>query len=167
MWTFTLAISGLTTSNLPWFMDLTFQVPMQYCSLQHWILLVSPVTSTAGCCFCFDSVSSFFLELFLHYSPVAYWAPTDLGISSFSVISFWHLILFMGFSRQECSPRNPLIHFLSVYIFWIFYINGTVQYAIFIIKPFQLAWYCWGSSILPHTSGLQYFQLLKNISLPV
>ena len=26
---FTLAISCLTTSNLPWFMDLTFQVPMQ------------------------------------------------------------------------------------------------------------------------------------------
>ena len=27
--TFTLAISCLTTSNMPWFMDLTFQVPMQ------------------------------------------------------------------------------------------------------------------------------------------
>ena len=45
---FTLAISCLTTSNLPWFMDLTFQVPMQYCSLQHWTLLLSPVTSTTG-----------------------------------------------------------------------------------------------------------------------
>ena len=33
---FTLVIC-LTTSNLPWFVDLTFQVPMQYCSLQHWI----------------------------------------------------------------------------------------------------------------------------------
>ena len=31
MSTFTLAISCLTTSNLPWFMDLSFQVPMQYC----------------------------------------------------------------------------------------------------------------------------------------
>ena len=39
---FTLAISCLTTSNLPWFMDLTFQVPMQYCSLQHW---TSSITS--------------------------------------------------------------------------------------------------------------------------
>ena len=46
MSTFTLAISYLITSNLPWFMDLTFQVPMQYCSLQHWILLLSPVIST-------------------------------------------------------------------------------------------------------------------------
>ena len=48
---FTLAISYLTTSNLPRFMDLTFQVPMQYCSLQHRTLLLSPVTSTTGCCF--------------------------------------------------------------------------------------------------------------------
>ena len=77
---FTLAFSCLTTSNLPWFTDLTFQVPMQYCSLQHQPLHPSPVTSTTGCCFCFGSVSSFFLELFLHWSPV--WAPTDLGISS-------------------------------------------------------------------------------------
>ena len=67
--------------------------------------------------FWFGSASSFFMELFLHSSLVAYWSPTDLGISSFSVISFWLFILFMGFSRQEYSPRNPLIHFLSVYIF--------------------------------------------------
>ena len=75
---FILAISCLTISNLPWFMDLTFQVSI-YCCLQHWTLLLSPVTFTTGCCFCFGSVSSFFLELFLHWSPVAYWAPTDLG----------------------------------------------------------------------------------------
>ena len=65
---FTVAICCLTTFNLPWFMDLTFQVPMQYCSLQHQILLLSPVTSTTGCCFCIGSISSFFLELFLHWS---------------------------------------------------------------------------------------------------
>ena len=70
--------SCLATSNLSWFMDLAFQVPMQYCSLQHWTLLLSPVTSTTGYCFCFGSILSFFLELFLHWSPVAYWAPTDL-----------------------------------------------------------------------------------------
>ena len=40
---FTLAISCLTTSNLPWFMDLTFQVSMQYCSLQYWTLLTSHI----------------------------------------------------------------------------------------------------------------------------
>ena len=66
---FTVASSCLTTSNLPWFMDLTFQVPMQYYSLQHRMLLPLPVTSTAGWCFWFGSFSSFFLELFLHCSP--------------------------------------------------------------------------------------------------
>ena len=96
MLTFTLAISCLTTSNLPWFMDLTFQAPMQYCSLQHRTLLLSPVTSTAGYCFCFGSIPSFFLELFLHWSPVAYWAPTDLGSSSFSILLFCLFLLFMG-----------------------------------------------------------------------
>ena len=114
---FTLAVSCLTTSNLPWFMDLTFQVPMQYCSLQHQTSLPSPVTSTTGCCFHFDSVSSFFLELFLHWSPVAYWAPTDLGSSSFSVLSFYLFILFMGFSRQEYWSGlpfpSPVDHILS------------------------------------------------------
>ena len=83
---FTLTISCLTTSNLPWFMDLTFQVPMQYCSLQHRTLLLSPVTSTTGYWFCFGSIPSFSLELFLHWSPVAHWAPTDLEGSSFSVL---------------------------------------------------------------------------------
>ena len=38
---FTLATSCLTTFNLPWFMDLAFQVPMWYCSLQHRTLLPS------------------------------------------------------------------------------------------------------------------------------
>ena len=36
---------------------------MQYCSLQHWTLLLSPVTFTTGCCFCFGSIPSYFLEL--------------------------------------------------------------------------------------------------------
>ena len=47
---FTLAIFCLTTSNLPWFMDLTFQVPMQYCSLQHWTFLLSPKKGNAKEC---------------------------------------------------------------------------------------------------------------------
>ena len=82
-------------------MDLTFQVLMQYCSLQHQTLLPS-VTSTTGCCFCFVSISSFFLELFLPWSSVAYSAPTDTGSSSFClVLSFCLFILFVEFSRQE------------------------------------------------------------------
>ena len=69
---FTLAISCLATSNLPWFMDLTFQISMQSCSLQPWTLLLLPVTSTTGYCFCFGSLPSFFLELFLYWSPEVY-----------------------------------------------------------------------------------------------
>ena len=69
--------------------------------LQYRTLHLSWVTSTTGYCFCFGSISSFFLELFLHWSPVAYWAPTDLGSSSFSFLSFCLFLLFIGFSRQE------------------------------------------------------------------
>ena len=127
MSTFTLDIC-LTTPNLPWSMNLRFQVPMQYCSLQHWTLLPSPVISTTGCCFCFGSISSFFLELFLHWSPVAYWAPTDLGSSSFTVLSFCLFIVFLGFSRQKYWSGLPLFspvdHVLSelstmTHPFWV------------------------------------------------
>ena len=114
---FTLAISCLTTFNLPWFMDLTFQVPMQYCSLYYWTFLPSPVTSTTECCFCFGSISSFFMELFLYWFQVAYGTPTDLGSLSFSVLSFCLSILFMGFSRQETWSglpfSSPVDHVLS------------------------------------------------------
>ena len=98
-------------------MDLAFQVLMQYSSLQHQTLLSLPVTSTSGCCFCFGSVTSFFLELFLHWSPVACWAPTNLESSSFSVLSFCLSMLFMGFSRQEYWSGlpfpSPVDHILS------------------------------------------------------
>ena len=88
-------------------MDLTFQVPMLYCSLQHQTLLPTPIISTTRCCFCFGSISSFFLELFLHSSLVAYWALTEWGSSSFSVISFGLFILFIGFSRQQYRSGLP------------------------------------------------------------
>ena len=117
MSTFTLGISFLTTSSLPWFINLIFLVAMQYCSLQHQNFFPSPVTSTTGCCFCFGSIPSFFLELFLHWSPVAYWAPTSLRSSSLSVLSFCLFILFVGFSRQEYWSDlpfpSPVDHILS------------------------------------------------------
>ena len=104
---FTLAIACLTKSYLTWFIELTFQIPMQYCSLQCWTLLPSPDTTTVECCFGFGLASSFLLELVLHSFPVAYWAPTDLGSSSFSVISFCLFISFTGFSRQEYWSGLP------------------------------------------------------------
>ena len=59
-------------------------------------------------CFCFGCIPSFFLELFLHWFPVAYWAPTDRGSSSFSILSFCLFILFMAFSRQGYWSGLPL-----------------------------------------------------------
>ena len=95
---------------------------MQYYSLQYLTLLLSPVTSTTGCLFvclfvfCF-SIPSFYLELFLYSSPVAYWAPTYLVSSSFTLLSFCLFILFMGFSKQEYSSGlpfpSPVDHVLS------------------------------------------------------
>ena len=73
----------------------------------HGTLLPSPGTSTTGSCFLFRSLSCFFLELFFHWSPVAYLAPPYLGSSSFNVISFCLFILFMGFSRQEFWSGLP------------------------------------------------------------
>ena len=77
---------------------------MQYCSLQHWTLLLPPDTSTAECHFHFGPATSFFLQLLviaLYSSPVAYWTPSDLEGSSSGAISFCLFILFMGFSWQE------------------------------------------------------------------
>ena len=172
---FTLAISCLTTSNLPRFMDLTGEgngtplqysclenpmdrgawwaaiygvtqswtqlkqlsssSSMQYCCLQHRTLLLSPVTSTTGWWFCFGSICSFFLELFLHWSPIAYWAPTNLGSSSFSTLSLCLFILFMGFSRQEYwsglpfpSPVDHILSELSTMTRVICYIRLNITY---------------------------------------
>ena len=61
-------------------MNLTFQVPMQYCSLQHQTLLSPPDTCTTECHFCFGPASSFFLKLFLCPSPLTYWTLSNLGV---------------------------------------------------------------------------------------
>ena len=57
------------------------------------------------------------MELFLHWSPIAYWAPTNLGSSPFSVLYFYLFMQFMGFSRQEywsgLSFPSPVDHVLS------------------------------------------------------
>ena len=125
---FTLAFSCLTTSILPWFTDLTFQVPMQYCSFQHRPLHPSPVTSTTGCCFCFGSVSSFFLELFLHWSPVAFWAPTDLGISS--SVSYLFAFSYCSWS----SPGKNTEVFLYSLLQWAMFCPNSPPW------PIHLGW---------------------------
>ena len=85
---------------------------LQYCSLQHRILLPSPEISTTGCHFRFGPANSFFLELMvivLHSSPGACWIPSGLGGSSFGVISFCLFIQLMGFSRQGFWSGLPFL----------------------------------------------------------
>ena len=110
---FSLASSCLTTSNFPWFMDLTVLVPMKYCTLQHRTLLPSPVTFTTGS----------WLWLFILFGVISplisssILGTANLGSSSFSVLSFSLLILFMGFSSKEywsgLSFPSPVDHILS------------------------------------------------------
>ena len=92
-------------------MNLTYQIPMHYCYLQHQIWLSPPDTSTAECHSHFGPAASFFLELLviaLCSSPVAYWIPSNLREGSSSdVISFCLFILSMRFSRQEYWNELP------------------------------------------------------------
>ena len=112
------AISGLITSNFPWFMDFIFQVPVQYYSLQHQTSLSPPDIST-GECFHFDPANLFFLELLLiaiYTSPEAYWTPSDLGA---------HLLV-----------SYPLA---SSYCLWGSLGNGLpflLQWTMFVITPY-------------------------------
>ena len=81
-------------------MDLTFQVPTQYCSLQHQISPLSLDTPTTEHRFCFGRAPSFFLELLvvlLHSSPGAHRTPPDPGahllVSNLFVLLYIHEFL--------------------------------------------------------------------------
>ena len=77
---FILAISCLTTSNLPCFMDLTFHVLMQYFCLNIKLYFHHQIQPQLGVVSALaPPLHSFFLQFFLHSAPVEYSAPTDLG----------------------------------------------------------------------------------------
>ena len=92
------------------------------------------------------SIPSFFLELFLHWSSVAYWAPTNLGSSCFSVLSFCFFILFMGFSRQEYW--NILLQCHSL-LQWTSFCQTSPPW------PAHLGW--------PHRAWLSFIELDKAV----
>ena len=68
---------------------------MQHCSLQHQTLLLSPVISTAGYCFCFGSIPSFISPL-ISSNILGTYSPGD---SSFSILSFCLFILFLHITK--------------------------------------------------------------------
>ena len=129
---FTLIISCLT-SSLPWFMNLTFQVSVLYCSLQHWTLVSPPDTSTTGHCFHFDSASSLLLEICLHSFPVAYWAPTNLGSSSF--VSYLFAFTYCPLGSQG-KNAEMLYHSL---LHWTMFCHNSPPWPICLGWPF-MAW---------------------------
>ena len=135
---------------------------MQYCSLQPGTLLLSPVPFTTGCCFCFGSVPSFFLELFLHWSPVAHWIPPDLGSSSFSVLSLCLFIpswCFQGKNTEVvchsllqwttfCQPSPPWpIHLGWPPMAWLSFIELD-KAVVHVIRLASFLW-LWFQSVCP------------------
>ena len=114
---FTLSISCLITSNLPWFMDLTVQVPRQYCILQHRTLLSSPDPSTAELHFLFGQASSFFLELLViapRSSPIAHWTPFGLGGGAHLPVSYLFAFSYCSWGSHGKNTRvasNSLLQF--------------------------------------------------------
>ena len=136
---FTLTISCLTTSNLPWFMDFPSSYAVLFFIASYF---TSPTSHIHNWVFCL-----LWLHLFLlsgvKYSPVAYWASTDLGSSSFSVSCFCLSILFMGFSIVKwfaivfsSGPCFELSVFKSRYnwpIYKIMLVPGVQQWVLYLI----------------------------------
>ena len=125
MFIFTLAISCLTTSNLPWFMALTDQVPMQYCFYSIGLYFHHQSHPHLGVAFALTLVSSFFLESFLHWSPIVYgyWLTWGVHLSVSYLFAFSYCswgshdknseVVCHPFSSGPHSVR-PLHHDLSI-----------------------------------------------------
>ena len=101
------SLSRVQLFATPWIAACQASLSITNCRSSLRLTSIESVMPTAGYCFCFGSIPSFFLDLSLHWPPVAYWAPTYLGSSSFSILSFCLFILFMGFSRQEYWSGLP------------------------------------------------------------
>ena len=98
-------------------MYLTFQVPMQYCSLQHQTLLPSLVTSTAGCCFllwlCLSIVPGIIFPLFSH-SIMGTYQPGDFIFQCHIFLTFHtvHGVFKTRILKWFAFP-SPVDHILS------------------------------------------------------
>ena len=114
MWMFPLAMSCLTMSKLSWFMDLTFQVSMQYYSLQHRTLLSPSDTSTTGHGLWYGLASSFLLKLFLCSSPLAYGHLLTWGVH-FAVSN---LFAFSYCSWGSQGENAEVFNSYAEYIMW-------------------------------------------------
>ena len=114
---FTLTISCLTTSNSPWFMDLTFQIPMLF-TASDFTSITSHIHSFLFFvyCFCFGSISSLFLVIspLISSSILGTYRPGEF-IFQWLIFLTFHTVL--GFSMQEYWSGlpfpSPVDHILS------------------------------------------------------
>ena len=86
----------------------------------------------------------FILELFLHWSPIAYWALNDLGEFSFSILSFCLFILFIWGSQGKNTE-----------VFCHSLLQWTTFCQTFPPWPIRLGW--------PHTAWLSFIELDKAV----
>jgi len=95
---FTLAISFLTMSNLPWFMDLIFQLP------KHWTLLSPPDTFTTEHHCLFGIATSIFLELLI--TALCY--PHNIFLTYGAHLQVSYLFAFSYFTWDSPCKNNRL-----------------------------------------------------------
>ena len=121
-------LSSSSSSNLPWFMDLTFQMPMQYCSTQHQTYEHYCHTSTRishGCtCVPHPEPSSH-----LPPHPISQRPPSALVLSALFHTSNldWqsisHMVIYMfqcyslKSSHPHLLPQSPKVCSLSLCLF--------------------------------------------------
>ena len=94
-------------------MDLTFQVPMQDCFYNIRLNFHHQSHSQMGIVFTLALSLHSFWNHFSTLLPVVYWAPPNLGSSSFSIISVCLFILFMGGILKACLSQGSGLLFLS------------------------------------------------------
>ena len=140
---FILAISCLTTSKLPWFMDLTFQVT--YAVLLFTASDFTSITSHIHnwCCFCFDSVSSFFWSYFstllqYHIGHLPTWG---VHLSVPYIFSFSYCSL-----CSQAENTEVVCHSL---LQWTAFCQSCPPW------PIHLGW--------PYTAGLSFIELDKAV----
>ena len=158
---------------------------MQYCSYSIGLYIHHQSCSQLGVVFCFGSISSFFLVLFFHSSPEAYWVLIDLGVHLSMSYLLTFSILFMGFSRQEYhwsglsfpSPVNlilpelfTIIHSSCVSLLGI--AHSFIEAVVHVISLNSFLWLCVYQEIFVHllffsfcTIGRGSFCISKSFTL--
>ena len=148
-----------TTSNLPWFTDQIFQIPMQYCSLQHQTLLPPLDTSKPEHCFHFGSASilSGAISSLFSSSILGTWGA-DISVSCLFIFScyswgsqgknaelIWHSIFQW---TTFCQNSPPWTFYLGwSYTAWLSFIELD-KAVIYVINLVSFLW-LWFSFLLP------------------